>query len=164
MTSPPIASPTLWTHHLSRHWRDSSPRTGGPLHAYPSGTCIHLVPTSGGLGDRLATYPTPTAVVRPPRWARLASSVNGKHAAAVAVQRRFPVVAAQRVARPCRGHGPDTPRELPSEQLSAAATALHLNMYRSFDYTDRDTVYDSLALSVDGNLWIRSTKKSSPPW
>ena len=43
-------------------------------------------------------------------------------------------------------------RELPSEQLSAAATALHLNMYRSFDYTDRDTVYDSLALSVDGNL------------
>ena len=43
-------------------------------------------------------------------------------------------------------------RELPPEQLSAAATALHLNMYRAFDYTDRDTVYDSLALSVDGNL------------
>ena len=67
--------------------------------------------------------------------------------------RRFPVVAGVSVSLGLAVVMVRTPhRELPSEQLSAAATALHLNMYRSFDYTDRDTVYDSLALSVDGNL------------
>ena len=112
--------------------------------------------TSGGLGDRLATFPPPTAVVRPTSVALRAgfgASMVGTLLLWRRSTRRFPVVAAASVSLGLVVAMVRTPhRELPSEQLSTAATALHLNMYRAFDYTDRDTVYDSLALSVDGNL------------
>ena len=112
--------------------------------------------TSGGLGDRLATFPTPTAVVSPTSVALRAgfgASMVGTLLLWRRSTRRFPVVAAASVSLGLFVFMVRTPhRELPSEQLSTAATALHLNMYRAFDYTDRDTVYDSLALSVDGNL------------
>ncbi len=111
---------------------------------------------SGGLGDRLTTYPTPNAVIRPTSVALragLGASMVGTLLLCLRSKRRLPMAAGLSVSLGLAVIMFQTPhREIPSEELSAAAKALHLNMYRAFDYTDRDTVYDSLALSVDGNL------------
>ena len=111
---------------------------------------------SGGLGDRLETYPTPTAVTRPASVALrggLGASIVGTLLLWRRTTRRLPVAVGVGVSLGFVLILIQTPhREIPSEQLSIAAKALHLNMYRAFDYTDRETVYDSLARSVDGNL------------
>jgi len=111
---------------------------------------------SGGLGDRLATYPIPTAVTKPISIA-LRYGLGASMLATLLLwrcsTRRLPVAAGLSVSLGLALILFQTPqREIPTEQLSAAAKALHLNMYRAFDYTDRDTVYDSLALSVEGEL------------
>lgn len=111
---------------------------------------------SGGLGDRLETFPTPNAVIRPISVA-LRAALGASMAWTLLVwrrsTRRIPVAAGLGVSLGLAVIMIQTPhRKIPSDQLSAAAKALHSNMYRAFDYTDRDAVYDSLALSIDGNL------------
>ena len=111
---------------------------------------------SGGLGDRLETYPTPTAVIKSSAialQAGLGTSVVVSLLLYRWTTRRWPLAAGLSLSFGLALILFQTPqKEIPAEQLSTAAKALHLNMYRAFDYTDRDTVYDSLALSVSGEL------------
>ena len=157
MTSPPIASPTLWTHHLSRSLERFKPKDWWTPSCLPQRN-LHTPGPDPQVVLAIAWQP-----IQPqPQWSaplsvRLRSGFGASMVGTLLLwrrsKRRFPVVAGVSVSLGLAVVMVRTPhRELPSEQLSAAATALHLNMYRSFDYTDRDTVYDSLALSVDGTL------------
>ena len=111
---------------------------------------------SGGLGDRLETYPAPTAVLKKTSIALqvgLGTSVVASLLLCRWSTRRWPSAAGFSLSFGLALILLQTPqREIPAEELANAARALHLNMDRAFDYTDRDTVYDSLALSVSGEL------------
>ena len=112
--------------------------------------------TSGGLGARLATYAPPAAVMNPVSIA-LRITLGGSILTSLVLWRFGP-----RPLPAAIGFGLSlaiaitlfqTPqRVMPTDQLTPVAEALHINMYRAFDYTERSAVYDSLALSVGGEL------------
>jgi hypothetical protein len=121
---------------------------------------------SGGIDARLERVPAPA---RPlpvvPAWATLAMVVFVVSFGAAALARRSPRVALATglgaavvvlVLRPAApaflSLGTRTAPTIVDSEAVAAFEALHVNLYRAFDYEEERTIYDALARSVSGSL------------
>lgn len=112
--------------------------------------------SSGELGARLEPYTNPIPVSKSTSnaiaWV-LIGSIAIMIILTLSSNRRWPVIVTAGLgvgAATCIAMIP--PQTLRPQDLEDISRALHRNMYRSFDYTERESVYDSLALSVDGLL------------
>ena len=121
---------------------------------------------TGGVEARLERVPAPPALQQlVPAWATLAVALFAVGFASAAVARRTPRVAmgfgllgaaVVLVLRPTGpaffAFGTRAPEAIPEADAIATFKALHVNLYRAFDYESESAVYDALARSVSGVL------------
>lgn len=121
---------------------------------------------SGGIDARLERVPMPARPVPMiPAWGTLALGVFVASFGAAALARRTPRVAlatglsAAAVVLVLRPAGPAflaigtrAAPMLSEVEAASAFEALHVNLYRAFDYEEERTIYDALARSVSGSL------------